>query len=350
MMKQLQACQESATEENDSAFRPLCRSEGEDDAVGCGTSSWICGQSDTAASPEHRGGAQPSGEVPSTQLDQWDLGDVPEPLLETPKSLSICSCPSTSLLGVHLPDGPTPLDSTPQTQEPSSSQSPVPPQGLPSLEGAACQSLSLILPCREEGEQAPSDGAGVVASCCIEAEEGSGGEDECPICTEPYDGTRHKQALLNCNHVLCNNCLNAIMEAADAAEIGRVRCPICRQKTPMLEWEICKLQEEMLLLHTQPSSPLPLAVPHTLPVRQPGLWGALEHHFQVRFHTGRMVGCLPCVRYPLCLIRRLGHLEQRCRCCYLLALMMLLLAEMLSLLLVFLPIVLLVLLFLILDK
>ncbi|KFW70608.1 E3 ubiquitin-protein ligase TRIM32, partial [Pygoscelis adeliae] len=65
----------------------------------------------------------------------------------------------------------------------------------------------------------------------------AGSEDECPICTEPYDDQRHKPALLNCNHGLCRACLRAIMDTAAGAELGRVRCPICRQKTPMLVWE-----------------------------------------------------------------------------------------------------------------
>ncbi|XP_074871473.1 ring finger protein-like [Carettochelys insculpta] len=177
------------------------------------------------------------------------------------------------------------------------------------------------------------------------------GEEECPICTEPYDGHGHKPTPLNCGHVLCGGCVRAIMDTAGAAEIGRVRCPLCRQKTPMLEWEICRLQEELLLLHAQPAPAPPLAPPGppALPPRRPGLLGALEHRFQVRFRTSRVFGCLPCVRYPPCLLRGLGGLERRCRCCYLLALALLLAAETLSLLLVFLPVVLLVLLFLILN-
>uniref|UniRef100_A0A663NDA4 Ring finger protein 224 n=1 Tax=Athene cunicularia TaxID=194338 RepID=A0A663NDA4_ATHCN len=55
------------------------------------------------------------------------------------------------------------------------------------------------------------------------------GEDECPICTEPYDDQRHKPALLNCNHGLCRACLRAIMDTA----AGRwIPCPQCRQNTP----------------------------------------------------------------------------------------------------------------------
>ncbi|XP_067417585.1 ring finger protein-like, partial [Emydura macquarii macquarii] len=213
-------------------------------------------------------------------------------------------------------------------------------------------SPSLSLSC---GQPAPGSGAGAAECCWVPAEAGSGGEEECPICTEPYDGGPHKPVPLNCGHVLCRHCLRAIMDAAGEAEMGRVRCPICRQKTPMLEWEICKLQEELLLLHQEPApaSLLVLPMAPVLPPRRPGLCGALEHHFQVRFHTSRtfrMFGCLPCVRYPLCLVSGLGRLERRCRCCYLLSLAALLAAETVSLLLIFLPIVLLVLLFLILDK
>ncbi|KAM9370772.1 ring finger protein-like [Phaethornis superciliosus] len=212
-----------------------------------------------------------------------------------------------------------------------------------SLESASSSVLSLS---QEEEETSSSQAA--AGPCHVLA----GIEDECPICTEPYDQQWHKPALLNCNHGLCRACLRAIMDTAAGTEFGRVRCPICRQKTPMLEWEICKLQEELHLLHAQPGTPDTLATPRppVLPPRRPGLAGALEHRFQVRFHTSRMFGCLPCVRYPPCLIRLLGRLERRCRCCYLLLLALLLAAEMLSLLLIFLPIVLMVMLFLILDK
>ncbi|KAM9522078.1 ring finger protein-like [Guaruba guarouba] len=223
-------------------------------------------------------------------------------------------------------------------------ESPASWRGSPSLESASSSILSLSI----AEKQTSSDEVVSAEQCHVLA----CGEDECPICTEPYDEQRHKPALLNCNHGLCRACLRAIMDTAASAEFGRVRCPICRQKTPMLEWEICKLQEELLLLHAQPGSPGPLVTPRppALPPRRPGLAGALEHRFHVRFHTSRMFGCLPCIRYPPCLIRALARLERRCRCCYLLLLALLLAAEMLSLLLIFLPVLLMVLLFLILDK
>lgn len=246
--------------------------------------------------------------------------------------------------GASLPAGQDP---------PAAATSPVLPRGeSPEPRGTSPSSESIsssILSLFGEAEETSSDEVAVASEPCPAL---AGSEDECPICTEPYDEQRHKPAVLNCNHGLCRACLRAIMDSATGAEFGRVRCPICRQKTPMLEWEICKLQEELLLLHAQPGSSGALATsrPSALPPRRPGLAGALEHRFQVRFHTSRMFGCLPCVRYPLCLIRALARLERRCRCCYLLLLALLLAAEMLSLLLIFLPIVLMVILFLILDK
>lgn len=200
------------------------------------------------------------------------------------------------------------------------------------------------------GSKALGPGKGALGqSCCIEAEDSVGGdEQECPICTELYDQDERKPALLNCSHVLCGQCLQAILQAGSAADIGRVRCPICRQKTPMMEWEICKLQEELFLLSAAQGPPPPAFSP--LPPRQPGFWGGLEHHFRVRFHTSRVMGFFPCLRYPACLVGGLAELERRCPWCYRTALLALAAAEMLSLLLVFLPILLLLLLFLILDK
>lgn len=296
------------------------------------------GESETAGS---EGPGEPPwlcGEAPAAAWGRWNpppAEDATEPLLpghdEPPAH------------GASLPAGQDPPAAAATSPILPHGESPAPQGGSPSPESASSSILSL------SGEEEETSSSEAVAEL---SHVPAGSEDECPICTEPYDDQRHKLALLNCNHGLCRACLRAIMDIAAGAEFGRVRCPICRQKTPMLEWEICKLQEELLLLHTQPSSPSALAAPRppSLPPRRPGLAGALEHRFQVRFHTSRMFGCLPCVRYPPCLIRGLGRLERRCRCCYLLVLALLLAAEMLSLLLIFLPIVLMVLLFLILDK
>ncbi|XP_064027561.1 ring finger protein-like [Pogoniulus pusillus] len=281
--------------------------------------------------------------------------EPPQPRREMPAAARSCWSPPPAEDGTEplLPGHdklPAHGASSPAGQDPPAACS-TSPSLCPALRGRSPSLASAsgsILSFSGEDEETWSADSAAAEPCHVAA----GGEDECPICTEPYDEQRHKPALLNCGHGLCRACLRAIMDAAGAADFGRVRCPICRQKTPMLEWEICKLQEELLLLHAQPSSPAALATPRppALPPRRPGLAGALEHRFQVRFHTSRMFGCLPCVRYPPCLIRRLGWLQSRCRCCYLLLLALLLLAETLSLLLIFLPVVLMVLLFLILDN
>lgn len=286
-------------------------------------------ESETVGSGDPGEPSRRSGEASAAAWRCWELPppeDAKEPLLPGPEE--------PPAHGASLPAG----------QDPPAADTSALPRGE-SPEGVSGSILSLF----GEAEGARSGGAAAAAEPCPVL---AGSEDECPICTEPYDEQRHKAAVLNCSHGLCRACLRAIMATAGGAELGRVRCPICRQKTPMLEWEICKLQEELLLLHARPGSPGALAAsrPPALPPRRPGLAGALEHRFQVRFHTSRMFGCLPCVRYPPGLIRALARLERRCRCCYLLLLALLLAAEMLSLLLIFLPIVLMVMLFLILDK
>uniref|UniRef100_A0A8C4SEL7 Uncharacterized LOC114657012 n=1 Tax=Erpetoichthys calabaricus TaxID=27687 RepID=A0A8C4SEL7_ERPCA len=67
----------------------------------------------------------------------------------------------------------------------------------------------------------------------VDPEEETPGEQECPICTELYDTDEHPRALLNCGHVMCNQCLNTLLKGNGEADIGRVSCPICRQKTPI---------------------------------------------------------------------------------------------------------------------
>ncbi|KAM6400132.1 ring finger protein-like [Rhynochetos jubatus] len=293
-------------------------------------------------------GSGGSGEPPrlceETSAAAWGCWNLPP--VEDATELLLPGHDELPAHAASLPAGQDPPTAAATSPILSRGESSAPRGESLSLESASSSILSLS----GEEEETLTDEVAVAAAepCGVLA----GSEDECPICTEPYDDQWHKLALLNCNHGLCRACLRAIMDTAAGADFGRVRCPICRQKTPMLEWEICKLQEELLLLHSQPGSPGGLATPRppALPPRRPGLAGALEHRFQVRFHTSRMFGCLPCVRYPPCLIRGLGQLERRCRCCYLLVLALLLVAEMLSLLLIFLPIVLMVLLFLILDK
>lgn len=278
----------------------------------------------------------------------WAEERDPEQPPVSPKESLVSCCPGEGWLPAAAPQEEEEVVLAPLAVKEESYSIKV-EQELPSVENVAEMEQDCLLETRGWALSRGELGA-VTQSCCIQAEDDSVDELECPICTELYDEDKRRPALLNCSHVLCGQCLRSIMEASSAADIGRVRCPICRQKTPMMEWEICKLQEELLLMNAEQGPAVAPPTFPTLPARRPGVWGSLEHHFQVRFHTTRMIGFLPCLRYPPSFIRRLARLEHRCRWCYRLTLVGLLISEMLSLLLVFLPIVLLLLLFLILDK
>ncbi|XP_025118266.2 uncharacterized protein LOC112578238, partial [Bubalus bubalis] len=197
----------------------------------------------------------------------------------------------------------------------------------------------------------PLLGAPAVAppwASCTEDEEAQQEAEECPICTEPYGPGQQRLALLNCGHGLCMGCLHRLLGAAPG-DLGRVCCPLCRQKTPVLEWEICRLQEE-LLLADGPPRPAPPTPP--LPARRGrGPWASLEHRYQLRFLPeavgGR--GCLPFLPCPPCLGAWLWALRGHGPCARRLALLSLLALELLGLLLVFTPLLLLGLLFVLLD-
>ncbi|XP_043772063.1 LOW QUALITY PROTEIN: uncharacterized protein LOC122702551, partial [Cervus elaphus] len=171
--------------------------------------------------------------------------------------------------------------------------------------------------------------------------------EECPVCMEPC-GPAHRLALLNCGHGLCTGCLHRLL-ATTPGDLGRVCCPLCRQKTPMLEWEICQLQEELLWADGPPPPP----APHPpLPARRGrGPWASLEHRYQLRFLPGAVGGrgCLPFLPCPPCLGAWLWALRGRGPCARRLALLSLLALELLGLLLVFTPLLLLGLLFVLLD-
>nr|KAF6486105.1 NADPH dependent diflavin oxidoreductase 1 [Rousettus aegyptiacus] len=131
---------------------------------------------------------------------------------------------------------------------------------------------------------------------------------------------------------------------------GRKRTRRSRGKTPMLEWEICRLQEELLLADGPQRPPPP--TPPVPPRRGPGPWASLEHHYQLRFLAGPVGGrgCLPFLPCPPCLGTRLWALRERGPCARRLGLLGLLGLELLGLLLTFTPLVLLGLLFVLLDR
>lgn len=176
------------------------------------------------------------------------------------------------------------------------------------------------------------------------------GEEDCPVCTEPYGPGERRLALLNCGHGLCSGCLHRLLGAAPSAGLGGARCPLCRQKTPMLEWEVCRLQEELLQADGPPRPPSPLAP--APPTRGPGPWASLEHRYRLRFLAGPVGGrgCLPFLPCPPCLGTWLWALRERGPCFRRLALLGLLALELLGLLLIFTPLMLLGLLFALLGR
>ncbi|KAM4876510.1 ring finger protein-like [Thomomys bottae] len=193
-------------------------------------------------------------------------------------------------------------------------------------------------------------GAGSPTALEVLEEEEDPGEGECPICTESYRPPQCQQTQLNCGHSLCLGCLHRLLSVAPRTDLGRVCCPICRQKTPMLEWEICRLQEELLQADGPQHPPPTLASPP--PPRGPGPWGALEHRYRMRFLAGPVggQGCLPFLPCPPCLGTQLWALRERGPCARRLALVSLLALELLGLLLVFTPLMLLGVLFMLLDR
>ncbi|KAJ0057765.1 hypothetical protein NL108_017628 [Boleophthalmus pectinirostris] len=68
--------------------------------------------------------------------------------------------------------------------------------------------------------------------------------DECPVCTEPFQKQGdHAAAILHCNHPVCQRCLQAVQRLS--RDPSRLRCPLCRQTTPLPQWDMFILQEDM---------------------------------------------------------------------------------------------------------
>lgn len=176
-------------------------------------------------------------------------------------------------------------------------------------------------------------------------------EQECPVCTELFDLDTHKQALLNCNHSFCASCVRSIMERATVRSSGHIRCPVCRQTTPMPQWEIRQLQEEMSFLNGAVCGRVArLAEVPTRPVPAGRLCDWLEQGFQQRMMTTRRCGYLPCLRYPSWLVTAMARCDHRCPCCYLCVIFLLYGLELLCLSLIFIPVIILILLFTLLGK
>lgn len=229
--------------------------------------------------------------------------------------------------------GPEPLD--PLCQLPVDEEEDLRnPQGEPELEArdpSGAWALSLA-----EGQE---QGEGQVEE-----------EEECPICAEPYGPSEHHLTLLNCGHSLCVGCLHQLLGTNPRADLGHVRCPLCRQKTPMLEWEICQLQEE-LLQADGPQYPMPTA---SITALHPGPWpwGSLEQRYRLRFLAGPVGGrsWLPFLPCPPSLGTWLWALRERGPCARRLSLLSLLALELLGLVVIFMPLMFLGVLLMLLDR
>ncbi|KAJ0015524.1 hypothetical protein NQD34_009144 [Periophthalmus magnuspinnatus] len=68
--------------------------------------------------------------------------------------------------------------------------------------------------------------------------------EECPVCTEPFQTQgEHRAAVLHCNHPVCQRCLQSVQRLS--RDPSRLRCPLCRQTTPLPQWDMSILQEDM---------------------------------------------------------------------------------------------------------
>lgn len=68
--------------------------------------------------------------------------------------------------------------------------------------------------------------------------------EECPVCTEPFQTQGDRvAAVLHCNHPVCQRCLESVQRAS--RDPSRLRCPLCRQTTPLPQWDMLILQEGM---------------------------------------------------------------------------------------------------------
>ncbi|TSK72145.1 hypothetical protein Baya_3129 [Bagarius yarrelli] len=190
------------------------------------------------------------------------------------------------------------------------------------------------------GSRTERTGGGISRTLgCLIQEPTNTVEDECPICTEPYHSHGdHSAVLLNCNHSVCQHCLAVMLK--QAADCFCVQCPLCRQKTPLLQEQIYRLQEDITFCSC-PSNFSSLT-PQSEPEVGSGFCSTLEQYLLVRAETARVCGCF---EHPRGLIQAIRRMQSRHRCCYAALLVMLYMVELSFLMLVFLPVLVLVLLF-----
>lgn len=68
-------------------------------------------------------------------------------------------------------------------------------------------------------------------------------ELECLICYSRYDARARRPELLRCGHRLCAKCLRKMVALGDASP-RRLRCPFCRQHSPVPAGDVQRLQDD----------------------------------------------------------------------------------------------------------
>lgn len=164
----------------------------------------------------------------------------------------------------------------------------------------------------QEPELAGRDEAGCsgsVRSLCSNSS-----RHECPICSELFDSRGdHRITLLNCDHALCHHCTAGIMRRGK--DPGRLRCPFCRQTTPLPEWEIRRMQEESFSGGVY--DPGPALVTHPGPELR--AVPPLERQLEVHTHI------CGCCSYRPCFVRGWRQMRLHSLCLSITALLLLLL-------------------------
>uniref|UniRef100_A0A3P9MC61 RING-type domain-containing protein n=1 Tax=Oryzias latipes TaxID=8090 RepID=A0A3P9MC61_ORYLA len=68
---------------------------------------------------------------------------------------------------------------------------------------------------------------------------------ECKVCFNYFDLDRHIPKLLSCSHTFCRECLEKLHSLEGRG--WRIGCPVCRHRTPVREYQIQNLPDNVLL-------------------------------------------------------------------------------------------------------
>ncbi|XP_020566724.1 RING finger protein 186-like [Oryzias latipes] len=73
---------------------------------------------------------------------------------------------------------------------------------------------------------------------------------ECKVCFNYFDLDRHIPKLLSCSHTFCRECLEKLHSLEGRG--WRIGCPVCRHRTPVREYQIQNLPDNVLLTDLLP--------------------------------------------------------------------------------------------------